>query len=77
MNVNFFGAWAVSQAFLPMLKQTAKLRPGERPSLVLVNSFAGKVPLKYMTAYTASKHALHGFAQVTRAHAHCFAGCFA
>lgn len=66
MNVNYFGAYAVAQAFLPVLKNTAKRNFGERPSLIFVNSFAGKVPLKHMAAYSASKHALDGFTQALR-----------
>lgn len=62
LEVNFLGAFSVSQAFLPYLIREAQKKKGiDRPSLINIGSFAGKVPLKYMSAFTASKYALDGF----------------
>ncbi|KAG1671194.1 hypothetical protein FOA52_010130 [Chlamydomonas sp. UWO 241] len=57
MSINFFGHVAATQAFLPMLKA------GGGGSIVMVNSFGGVIPLRNMTAYTASKFALDGFSK--------------
>lgn len=44
---NFFGAVAVTSAFLPALKRTAQRRSrGERPVVAIVNSFASRVRAK-------------------------------
>lgn len=67
MEVNFFGAVAMSKAFVPLLAATAARRPkAERPSLVMVNSFVGRMPANNMPAYTASKFALCGFTDSIR-----------
>ena len=64
---NFFGAVAVTTAFLPALKRTAQRRPqSERPVLAIVNSFASRVPLPTMAAYSASKAALASFVDSIR-----------
>jgi len=65
MSVNFLGHVATAQAFLPGLLARAKQR-GRKPVLCFVNSFGGRVPLPSMTAYTASKYALQGFADSLR-----------
>ncbi|CAG9464651.1 unnamed protein product [Pedinophyceae sp. YPF-701] len=65
MDVNFMGAVAVTQAFLPRLRETAK-RKG-RAHIAVVNSFGGRIPLRNMSAYTASKYALAGWTDVLRA----------
>ncbi|HTU70661.1 MAG TPA: SDR family oxidoreductase [Candidatus Baltobacteraceae bacterium] len=58
-DVNVFGAVALTQAFLPLLR--------ERPSrIVFVGSVAGLVAIPYMSAYSASKFALRAFADALR-----------
>ena len=59
MNVNVLGAVAVTKAFQPALEAS-------RGVICCVNSFGGVMPLKNMTAYTASKFALAGFADALR-----------
>jgi len=67
MRVNFLGHVATAQAFLPRLIQAAS-RGGRagRPALCFVNSFGGRIPLPNMTAYSAAKFALQGFADSLR-----------
>lgn len=59
MNVNVLGAVAVTLALLPKIEES-------KGSIVCVNSFGGVMPLRNMTAYTASKYALAGFADALR-----------
>eukprot|EP00242_Pyramimonas_sp_CCMP2087_P014794 CAMPEP_0198207456 /NCGR_PEP_ID=MMETSP1445-20131203/10902_1 /TAXON_ID=36898 /ORGANISM="Pyramimonas sp., Strain CCMP2087" /LENGTH=320 /DNA_ID=CAMNT_0043880491 /DNA_START=61 /DNA_END=1020 /DNA_ORIENTATION=- len=59
MQVNCLGAVAVTKAFLPLIEAS-------RGAIVNVNSFAGVMPLRNMTAYTASKYALAGFTDALR-----------
>eukprot|EP00241_Pyramimonas_parkeae_P019631 CAMPEP_0114281500 /NCGR_PEP_ID=MMETSP0059-20121206/3035_1 /TAXON_ID=36894 /ORGANISM="Pyramimonas parkeae, Strain CCMP726" /LENGTH=317 /DNA_ID=CAMNT_0001402033 /DNA_START=153 /DNA_END=1106 /DNA_ORIENTATION=- len=59
LQVNCLGAVAVTQAFLPKIEAS-------KGSIVCVNSFGGVMPLRNMTAYTASKFALAGFADALR-----------
>ena len=59
MNVNFLSNVAIFQAVLPALRQS-------RGRLLLVTSMSGKVPLPFIAAYTASKHALEGWGDVIR-----------
>uniref|UniRef100_A0A7S0WIV6 Uncharacterized protein n=1 Tax=Pyramimonas obovata TaxID=1411642 RepID=A0A7S0WIV6_9CHLO len=59
MQVNCLGAVAVTKAFLPLIETS-------RGAIVNVNSFGGVMPLKNMTAYTASKYALAGFTDALR-----------
>lgn len=64
---NFFGAVAVTSAFLPALKRTALRRPrAQRPVVAVVNSFASRIPLPSMAAYSASKAALASWADAIR-----------
>ena len=53
MNVNCLGAVAVTKAFQPAIERSKGV-------ICMVNSFGGVMPLKNMTAYTASKYALAG-----------------
>lgn len=53
-------------SIVQMAKESNRKRGLDRPSIIMVNSFAGKVPLKYMSAFTASKYALAGFTEVRR-----------
>lgn len=54
MNVNFFGAVHCTQLALRSLR-------ARRGQIVVISSIAGFSPLFGRTAYSASKHALHGF----------------
>ncbi len=55
MNVNFWGTVILSKAVLPqMIKQNSG-------SIVCVSSLVGKFGTRYRSAYSASKHALHGY----------------
>lgn len=70
MDINFFGPMLVSKAFSEPLKRAAAATQGPRgpkPTLLMVNSFAGRLPVKQMSAYTASKFALAGFTDSVRA----------
>lgn len=64
MDVNFFGAVAVSKAFVGPLAQAAQ--ENGSATLAFVNSFGGRMPLRNMPAYTASKFALAGFVDSIR-----------
>lgn len=55
MEVNFFGAAALSKAILPHLIQQGA------GHFTVVSSLTGKFGFPYRSAYAASKHALHGF----------------
>jgi NAD(P)-dependent dehydrogenase (short-subunit alcohol dehydrogenase family) len=58
-EVNCFGAIAVTQAFLPLLR--------ERPSrVVFVGSVSGRIPMPYISPYSASKFALRAFVDALR-----------
>lgn len=60
MEVNYFGQIALTKSVLPhMLKQ------GEG-QIVTVTSIAGKFGFWFRSAYSASKHALHGFFEALR-----------
>lgn len=60
MEVNFFGQVALTKAVLPqMLKQKSG-------HIVVVSSISGKFGFWFRTAYSASKHALHGFFEALR-----------
>ena len=59
MEVNFFGAIQSVQIALPFLIKTKGL-------IVNISSVAGFAPLVGRTAYSSSKHALHGFFESLR-----------
>jgi dehydrogenase/reductase SDR family member 7B len=60
MEVNFFGTIALTKSVLPfMLKQ-------KKGHIVTLSSIAGKFGFYYRSAYSASKHALHGFFESLR-----------
>lgn len=61
MEVNYFGAVALTKAVLPTL-----LRAGSG-HIVVVSSVMGKLGTPLRSAYAASKHALHGFFDCLRA----------
>lgn len=55
MEINFFGTIAVTKAVLPyMIRQKSG-------HIVTISSIAGKFGFWFRSAYSASKHALHGF----------------
>ena len=55
MEVNFFGAVALTKAVLPhMIEQKSG-------HIVVISSVMGKIGTRYRSAYAASKHALHGW----------------
>jgi len=60
MEVNFFGQVAVTKSVLPvMLKQKSG-------HIVVMSSISGKFGFWFRTAYSSSKHALHGFFESLR-----------
>ncbi|MFN8207781.1 MAG: SDR family oxidoreductase [Bacteroidales bacterium] len=64
MEVNFFGAVALTKAVLPgMLVQ-------EDGHIVVLSSVVGKIGFPVRSAYSASKHALHGFFETLWAEYH-------
>lgn len=60
MEVNYFGAVAVTKAMLPLLKHNAGSR------IIFVSSVAGFHSVGLASAYFASKHALEGFTKSLR-----------
>jgi len=61
MDINYFGAVALSKAVLPYML------PRKTGHFVVISSVTGKVGVKLRTAYAASKHALFGFFDSLRA----------
>jgi short-subunit dehydrogenase len=60
MEVNFFGTIAITKSVLPyMLKQ-------QSGQIIVTSSIAGKFGFYLRSAYSASKHALHGFFESLR-----------
>lgn len=55
MNINFWGTVALTQAILPgMIDRNSG-------HIVIISSLVGKFGTKFRSAYSASKHALHGY----------------
>lgn len=61
MQVNFFGGVALTKAVLP------GMLAGKEGAIVVVSSILGKIITPKQAAYSASKHALHGFYDTLRA----------
>jgi dehydrogenase/reductase SDR family member 7B len=61
MEINFFGAVALTKLVLPSMLSR---KSGQ---IVVTSSVMGKLGTPYRTAYAASKHALHGFFDSLRA----------
>ncbi|XP_059848714.1 11-beta-hydroxysteroid dehydrogenase type 2 [Hypanus sabinus] len=59
MQINFFGAVAITQGFLPLIRRT-------KGRIVNVSSPVGDFPLPYLSAYAASKAALSVFSSILR-----------
>ncbi|WP_188110513.1 SDR family oxidoreductase [Aeromicrobium ginsengisoli] len=60
LEVNVIGQLAVTQAFLPLLRQHGKGR------IVFTSSVAGRMAAPFIGPYAASKHALNGMAESMR-----------
>ena len=55
MDINFWGSVAITQAILPgMINRSSG-------HIVIISSLVGKFGTKFRSAYSASKHALHGY----------------
>lgn len=59
-DVNFFAAWAMVQAFLPLLMAS------EHARIVQMGSIAGVMPVPFGAAYNCSKAALHALGDTLR-----------
>jgi short-subunit dehydrogenase len=64
MEVNYFGQIALTKAVLPHMIQQGQ------GHIVVMSSIAGKLGFFLRTAYSASKHALHGFFDSLRLELH-------
>jgi short-subunit dehydrogenase len=64
MEINFFGTIALTKTVLPYL---LKQKSGH---IIVTSSIAGKFGFYFRSAYSASKHALHGFFESLRMEAH-------
>ena len=60
MEVNFFGAMALTRLALPLMRR------GQRSSVVMVSSLSGLIGLPGSSAYCASKFALEGATEALR-----------
>src|SRR5206468_1649721 len=61
MEVNFFGAVALTKAVLPFMMAN---KSGQ---IITMSSLVGKIGSPLRSGYAASKHALHGFFDSLRA----------
>ena len=69
MNVNYFGAVALTKAALPALtrrRPTGSSSANHLPCVLFINSVQGLLSLGHRSAYAASKHALTAFAAALR-----------
>ena len=64
MEVNFFGTVALTKCVLPLMLER---RAGQ---IIVISSVAGKFGFYLRSAYSASKHALHGFFESLRMEVH-------
>jgi short-subunit dehydrogenase len=55
MNINFWGTVALTKALLPSMLSN------KEGHIVIISSLVGKFGTKFRSAYSASKHALHGY----------------
>lgn len=60
LEVNVIGQLAVTQAFLPLLREHGKAR------IVFTSSIGGRIAAPFIGPYAASKHALNGMAESMR-----------
>jgi len=61
MNINFFSYVALSKAVLPYMREK------KHGCFIVTSSLCGKFGVPKLSAYSASKHALHGFFESLRA----------
>jgi dehydrogenase/reductase SDR family member 7B len=61
MNINFFSNVVISKTLLPFMCERGQ------GCFVVTNSLSGKFGIPKLAAYSASKHALHGFFETLRA----------
>lgn len=61
MEVNYFGAIGLTKAALPALRAAGDAR------VVVISSLVGELATPMRSAYSASKHALHGWFEALRA----------
>jgi dehydrogenase/reductase SDR family protein 7B len=61
MDVNYFGTIALTKAVLPNMIQH------QHGQILNITSVVGKIGIPKRTAYSASKHAIHGFMNALRA----------
>ena len=61
MNINLWGTVALSQALIPSMIAAGG------GQLVIISSLVGKFGTRFRSAYSASKHALHGYFDSLRA----------
>jgi short-subunit dehydrogenase len=64
MEINFFGVVALTKAILPYMIENGG------GQLAAASSLVGKFGFPYRSAYSASKHALHGFFETLQAENH-------
>jgi NAD(P)-dependent dehydrogenase (short-subunit alcohol dehydrogenase family) len=64
-DVNVFGMMAVTRALLPLLG-TAEPAGGHAGRIINVSSIEGKVASPFISAYSATKHAIEGFSASLR-----------
>jgi short-subunit dehydrogenase len=55
MNINFWGTVALTKALIPSMLSN------KEGHIVIISSLVGKFGTKFRSAYSASKHALHGY----------------
>jgi short-subunit dehydrogenase len=60
MEINYFGTVALTKAVLPMMLEA------KRGQIIVISSISGKFGFYLRSAYSASKHALHGFFESLR-----------
>ncbi len=61
MDVNFFSAVIIAKTLLPLMIEK------HRGTFIVTSSLSGKYGIPKLSAYAASKHALHGFFESLRA----------
>lgn len=65
LEVNLVGVLAVTQAFIPLLRD-AGMQDGRRPRIINISSISGKLSLPFLGPYTAAKHGLEGLSDTLR-----------
>src|SRR5882672_7517310 len=65
MEVNLIGPIMATQAFAPLLGSDRSLT-GPKGRIVMINSVSGKKGFPFISAYTASKHAIEGLSESLR-----------